>query len=42
MAGLLDLNESEDFLSSRVVNNTVFAEVDRLPGVINFRRPKYG
>uniref|UniRef100_A0A8C5NAX7 PCI domain-containing protein n=1 Tax=Gouania willdenowi TaxID=441366 RepID=A0A8C5NAX7_GOUWI len=42
MAGLLDLaiDESEEFLSSLVVNKTIYAKVDRLAGIINFQRPK--
>uniref|UniRef100_A0AAQ4PR38 26S proteasome non-ATPase regulatory subunit 12 n=1 Tax=Gasterosteus aculeatus aculeatus TaxID=481459 RepID=A0AAQ4PR38_GASAC len=42
MAGLLDLSidESEEFLSSLVVNKTIYAKVDRLAGIINFQRPK--
>lgn len=44
----LDLNcllkyffqESEEFLSSLVVNKTIYAKVDRLAGIINFQRPK--
>uniref|UniRef100_A0A8C5CBE3 Proteasome 26S subunit, non-ATPase 12 n=1 Tax=Gadus morhua TaxID=8049 RepID=A0A8C5CBE3_GADMO len=42
MANLLDLSidESEEFLSSLVVNKTIYAKVDRLAGIINFQRPK--
>uniref|UniRef100_A0A8D3DA27 Proteasome 26S subunit, non-ATPase 12 n=1 Tax=Scophthalmus maximus TaxID=52904 RepID=A0A8D3DA27_SCOMX len=42
MAGLLDLSidESEEFLSSLVVNKTIYAKVDRLAGIINFQRTK--
>uniref|UniRef100_A0A8C4HDU8 Proteasome 26S subunit, non-ATPase 12 n=1 Tax=Dicentrarchus labrax TaxID=13489 RepID=A0A8C4HDU8_DICLA len=42
MAGLLDLSidESEEFLSSLVVNKTIYAKVDRMAGIINFQRPK--
>ncbi|TNN54189.1 26S proteasome non-ATPase regulatory subunit 12 [Liparis tanakae] len=42
MAGLLDLSidESEEFLSTLVVNKTIYAKVDRLAGIINFQRPK--
>lgn len=32
--------ESEEFLSSLVVNKTIYAKVDRLAGIINFQRPK--
>lgn len=34
------LQESEEFLSSLVVNKTIYAKVDRLAGIINFQRPK--
>ncbi|KAG8430269.1 hypothetical protein GDO86_018111 [Hymenochirus boettgeri] len=42
MSQLLDLSvdESEEFLSSLVVNKTIYAKVDRLAGIINFQRPK--
>ncbi|MEQ2199547.1 hypothetical protein XENOCAPTIV_002326, partial [Xenoophorus captivus] len=33
-------HESEEFLSSLVVNKTIYAKVDRLAGIINFQRPK--
>lgn len=32
--------ESEEFLSSLVVNKTIYAKVDRMAGIINFQRPK--
>jgi len=42
MAQLLDLTESEaeEFLSNLVVNKTVMAKMDRLEGIVSFRRPK--
>jgi len=42
MAQLLDLtdSETEEFLSNLVVNKTVEAKIDRLEGIVSFRRPK--
>jgi 26S proteasome regulatory subunit N5 len=42
MAALLDLTEAEteEFLSTLVVNKTVEAKVDRLAGTVSFQRPK--
>jgi 26S proteasome regulatory subunit N5 len=42
MAELLDLTEAEteEFLSSLVVNKTVEARIDRLDGVVSFCKPK--
>uniref|UniRef100_A0A8C5R8T0 26S proteasome non-ATPase regulatory subunit 12 n=1 Tax=Leptobrachium leishanense TaxID=445787 RepID=A0A8C5R8T0_9ANUR len=36
----LSVDESEEFLSNLVVNETIYAKVDRLAGIINFQRPK--
>ena len=40
LLSLCALQESEEFLSSLVVNKTIYAKVDRLAGIINFQRPK--
>lgn len=40
MSAYLFHQESEEFLSSLVVNKTIYAKVDRLAGIINFQRPK--
>ena len=34
------LQETEEFLSNLVVNGTVTAKIDRLDGIINFRKSK--
>lgn len=39
-SALLPQQESEEFLSTLVVNKTIYAKVDRLAGIINFQRPK--
>lgn len=40
LSAWLFFQESEEFLSSLVVNKTIYAKVDRLAGIINFQKPK--
>ena len=42
MSELLDLSEeeTEEILSNLVVNNTIWAKVDRLEGIVNFEAHK--
>lgn len=42
MSQLLDLSvdEAEEYLAKLVVNNTIFAKIDRLAGIVNFTRPR--